>query len=159
MQQFEMQKSLLFQSLGESKKMVLSTSLHDKVTSRTMSIIILDAKFYFQSDIMFRKYEQILGNPNVSLCVDNIQIEGRCFEIGPPASLPVFCELFEKNFSASYKRYTSLKNERVFEVNPLYIQKWIYENNEPFIEQYDFCNMIYRKKPYMTESAAHEHLL
>ena len=151
MQQFEMQKKLLFQSLGESGKMVLSTSLHDKVTARTMSMIILDAKFYFQTDVMFRKYEQIQKNPNVSLRVDNIQIEGLCEEIGHPETFPIFCELFEKNFSTAYQRYTLLKNERVFEVKPRYIQKWTYENNVPFVERYDFSNMVYTKEQYVGE--------
>ena len=151
MPQFETQKRLLFQSLGKSKKMVLSTSWHDKVTSRTMSIIIMHGAFYFQTDIMFRKYEQIQNNPKVSLCIDNIQVEGHCIELGHPTGIHWFCKRFEEAFPTAYQRYTLLKNEWVFEVKPLYIQKWIYENNMPFVEQYDFCNMIYRKKNYVGE--------
>ena len=66
MKEFIEQCALLFHDLGESKKMVLSTSLENKVTSRTMSVIIVNEKFYFQTDKAFRKYEQIRGNPNVS---------------------------------------------------------------------------------------------
>ena len=151
LQKFAEQKDLLFQHLGESQKMVLSTSLNDKVTSRTMSIIIVDDKFYFQTDIMFRKYSQIQNNPNVSLCIGNIQVEGHCKEIGHPNVNPVFCQLYEKNFPGSYKRYTLLKNERAFEVKPLYIQKWIYESDIPFVEKYDFCKMTYSKDQYVGE--------
>ena len=151
MQQFEEQKELLFQYLGEAQKMVLSTSLHDKVTSRIMSIVVLSEKFYFQTDIMMRKYDQIRKNPNVSLCVENIQVEGRCSEIGYPKNHACIYEVYKKNFPSAYKRYTLLNSTRVFEVNPLYIQKWIYENDVPFVEKYDFCKMTYRKEQYIGE--------
>ena len=149
MQLFEEQKDVLFKQLGEAKKMVLSTSLYDKVTSRIMSVIIADSKLYFQTDITFRKYEQLQKNPNVSLCADNAQIEGLCTEIGHPSAVPDFCRLYEKNFFTAYKRYTLLESERVFEVKPMYIQKWIYENDLPFVERYDFCKMVYSKEQYV----------
>lgn len=48
--------------------MVLSTSLHDEVTSRMMSFIIQDEKFYFQTDNRFRKYAQLRGEqPDFSM--------------------------------------------------------------------------------------------
>lgn len=56
-----------YKEFGESKKMVLSTSLNDIVTSRTMSIIVLDEKLYFQTDKTLRKYRQLKDNSNVSL--------------------------------------------------------------------------------------------
>lgn len=31
-----------------------------------------------------RKYKQLKGNSNVSLCIDNIQSEGDCEEMGIP---------------------------------------------------------------------------
>lgn len=33
-------------------------------------------------------------------------------------------------------------------MEPFYIQKWIYEESEPFIESYDFDKKIYEKRPY-----------
>ena len=53
-----------YKELGESKKMVLSTSLNDVVTSRMMSIVVLNKKIYFQTDRTFRKYKQI--NPKTT---------------------------------------------------------------------------------------------
>ena len=38
-----------WKGLGTNKKMVLSTSLGEIVTSRTMSIIIFQEKFYFSN--------------------------------------------------------------------------------------------------------------
>ena len=138
----------LFDSLGESRQMVLSTSLEDHVTSRMMSMIIHEGAFYFQTDRNFRKYAQLIGNPQVALCADNIQIEGICTEIGTPAEHPVFSELYRKHFSGSYRRYSGLENERLFLVEPVYIQKWIYENSKPFVESYDFKTFRYEKEAY-----------
>ncbi|WFA08941.1 pyridoxamine 5'-phosphate oxidase family protein [Tissierella sp. Yu-01] len=105
--------------------------------------------FYFQTDKKSRKYEQLKNNVNIALCIDNIQIEGVCKELGHPLDNPEFCELFLNYFKGSYDAYSFLHDERVFEVKPVLIQKWIYENAKPFIEVYDFEKKVYRKKPYI----------
>lgn len=148
MQLFEQESKKFFNQLDKYKKMVLSTSLNDKVTSRMMSIIILDNSFYFQTDITFRKYKQIQNNPNVALCIDNIQIEGICEQFGSPFENATFCKLYHQYFPNSYDKYTNIKNERLFVVKPVYIQKWIYKNGEPFIEIFDFKSRNYIKKEY-----------
>ena len=111
-----------YQDFGKSKKMVLSTSLNDLVTSRMMSIVVIHKKMYFQTDKTFRKYSQLKGNPNVSLCIDNIQIEGHCEEIGRPLENTDFTDAYQKCFPGSYMRYTSLDSERLFEVTPTFIK-------------------------------------
>ncbi len=65
----------LYTEFGDSKVMVLSTACNNKVSSRMMSIVFIDGKFYFQTDKKFRKYKQVLSNFNVALCIDNIQVE------------------------------------------------------------------------------------
>lgn len=146
---FEGESRKFFADLGESKNMVLSTSAGDKVTSRMMSVIIFDGCFYFQSDINFRKCSQILKNPNVALCADNISVEGICTEIGKPNVNADFIRLFKQHYNWSYNKYSSVKNERLFKIEPTYIQKWIYENLEPYIESFDFVNKLYSKKLYI----------
>ena len=136
----------LFENIGEHKNMVLSTSLNEKVTSRMMSIVVIDGAFYFQTDCHFRKYKQIMSNPNVALCADNLQIEGLCREIGRPHDHSEFCALYQRHFSTAYELYSGLESERLFAVKPVYIQKWLYENGCPFVETFDFANKFYRKK-------------
>lgn len=148
MQLFDCESKKFFEQFENHQKMVLSTSLNNKVTSRMMSIIILDRKFYFQTDITFRKYEQIQNNPYVALCINNIQIEGLCKQIGSPSDNETFCKLYHKYFPSSYEHYTNLENERLFVINPLYIQKWIYDKDESFIEILDFEHKKYFKKVY-----------
>ena len=145
MNDFESKCRALFESIGDHKTMVLSTSLHDKVTSRTMSVVLIDREFYFQTDLSFRKYRQIRENPNVALCTDNIQVEGICAEMGFPHDCPEFCGIYKRYFSAAYDMYSGLESERLFAVKPTYIQKWIYEAGNPFVESFDFVKGVYQK--------------
>ena len=100
--------------------------------SRMMSVVCIEGDFYFQTDRNFRKYHQIKDNPNVALCIDNIQIEGVCEELGQPLKNEAFCEVFKETFRGSYDMYTSLENECFFVVKPT------------FIETFDFVNKIYQ---------------
>lgn len=145
---FEEKYFKFWQEFGESKKMVLSTALNDVVTSRMMSMIVLDKELYFQTDRTFRKYSQLKGNPNVSLCIDNIQIEGYCEEIGKPSEYLEFSDAYKKCFPSSYLRYTALESERLFVVKPTFIERWLYIDQKPYIEILDVSNKQYSLKLY-----------
>lgn len=149
MNQFETMCDACITKMGDARIMVLSTSLDNKVSSRNMSIVIHGGKFYFQTDCTLRKYEQLSKNQQVALCCENIQIEGICEELGCPLDNQAFCEVFEKNYKGSYKSYTPLKNERLFAITPTFIQLWIYENGEAYVETYDFIKKEYRKQKYL----------
>ena len=138
----------LFGDLGTHETMVLSTSLNNKVSSRMMSIILLDGACLFQTDRNSRKYSQMKDNPNVALCVNNIQIEGICKEIGKPAGNAEFCKLYEEFFSSAYELYTNLNSEVLFCVELVFVKKWIYENGKPYIETWDFGLKKYEKRSY-----------
>lgn len=148
MEIFDSKIESLFSELGTHKNMVLSTSYEDKVTSRMMSIIIFKGNFYFQTDITFRKYQQINNNHNVALCVDNFSLEGICTEIGKPTDHPDFINLYKKHYNWSYNKYSKLDNERLFKISPQYVQRWIYENDTPYVESFDFVNRVYNKEIY-----------
>jgi len=137
-----------YESFGCCKNMVLSTSLNDKVTSRMMSILLFKGKFYFQTDKEFRKYDQIIKNPNVALCTDNIQIEGICKQLKKPIDNKDFCRLYKKYYRNSYDLYSGLDNEVLFEITPAYIQKWVYENGQPYIECFNITANNYSKSLY-----------
>lgn len=134
---------------GKGRKMVLSTSENDIVSSRMMSVVLIDGIFYFQTDITFKKYRQLSSNRNVALCIDNIQIEGICEEIGHPLNNASFCDRFLECFKGSYDAYTSLKNERLFAVRPTYIERWIYKEGVPYIEIFDIKAQSYKTSKYI----------
>lgn len=149
--QFEEAYLKFWQELGKSRTMVLSTSFNNIVTSRTMSLIILDKRLYFQTDKTFRKYEQLKGNPNVALCVDNIQIEGQCKEIGIPKDNLNFLNAYKESFASSFNRYSLLENERLFMVEPFLIERWVYISGVPYMEIFDVLNERHILKRYMEE--------
>ena len=128
--------------------MVLSTSENNRVSSRMMSVVRNDGIFYFQTDMTLNKYRQIVSNPNVALCIDNIQIEGICEEIGHPLQCVPFCNVFQECFKGSYDAYTSLKNERLFAVTPVYIERWVYKDGIPYIEAFDIKTQEYKLNRY-----------
>ena len=85
---------------------------------------------------------------NVSLCIDNIQIEGKCEELGHPLDNEEFCNIYRTYFMDSYNNYSALKNERLFMVTPIFIEKWLYIEGVPYIEQYDIENGKYMREKY-----------
>ncbi len=141
----------ILSDFGKGRKMVLSTSCNDVVSSRMMSVVLIDKQLYFQTDITFRKYNQLASNPHVALCTDNIQIEGIAEELGHPLTNTEFCRRFEDCFKGSFDAYTSLSNERLFRVAPSYIQRWIYIDGVPYIETLDICQQQYQIRQYKGE--------
>ena len=139
---------VFYTEFGTGRKMVLSTSENNRVSSRMMSIVRIDEYFYFQTDITLRKYHQISANGNVALCTNNIQIEGKCTEAGHPLNNALFCEAFQACFKGSYDAYSALKNERLFVVKPFYIERWIYKDKNPYIETFDITNRRYSFNMY-----------
>ncbi|WP_295086574.1 pyridoxamine 5'-phosphate oxidase family protein [Ruminococcus sp.] len=149
MEQFSDILKRFFKDFGKGRKIVLSTSENDRVSSRMMSVVQINGEFYFQTDKELRKYHQLSVNWYAALCIDNIQIEGICEEIGKPLDNAEFCTLFRDCFQGSFDAYTALKNERLFILRPLYIERWIYNESVPFIEVFDIKEQRYSFERYM----------
>ncbi len=145
---FKINVNRLFEKIGESKKMVLATSLHNHVSARMMSFVIDDHKFYCQTDKTLKKYQQLKENPLVALCFENIQIEGIALNVGKPTEHKIFREKFEKFHKNSYDSYSHLENEIIFEISPTIITIWKYESNIPYREIYNFDLKTYTKETY-----------
>ena len=143
MNEFYQKVDEFFSDFGKGRKMVLSTSENDKVSSRMMSVVQIGGELYFQTDRTMKKYNQMMKNNNVALCIDNIQIEGKCIETGHPLDNTIFCDIYKECFKGSYDAYSKLSNERLFIVKPLYIERWIYADGVPYIETFDMSTQQY----------------
>lgn len=148
MDTFSEKHEAFLSEFGKARKMVLSTSKDNIVSSRMMSVVLMDGKFYFQTDVTSKKYHQLTSNKNVALCADNVQIEGICEEIGQPCDNASFCSLFKECYKGSFDAYTLLENERLFAVVPTYIERWVYIENVPFIELFDLKAQNYMINRY-----------
>ena len=141
----------LIAEFNKGKTMVLSTAENGRVSSRMMSIVFFDGSFYFQTDKTLRKYHQLITNPQVALCADNIQVEGICEELVHPMDNDRFCNKYKECFNGSFNRYSSLQNERVFSVKPVHVERWLYIGGVPFIETYDIEKQQYELIEYKGE--------
>ena len=151
MDTFIKQYEAFLSDFGEGRTMVLSTSENDVVSSRMMSVVQLNGIFYFQTDVMLKKYRQLSVNPNAALCIDNIQLEGVCENLGHTLENEEFCSIFKKCFKGSYEAYTALKNERLFAFKPRYIERWVYRQGIPYIESFDIEAKAYHIERYSGE--------
>ena len=133
-----------WEEFGAGRTMVLSTALHDEVTSRMMSVVAIGGRLFFQTDCSSRKYPQLIGNPKVALCTDNIQIEGLAFEEGTPAQNEAFTATYRACFPGSFDSYSALADERIFSVTPMRIERWKYLAGKPYLEVMDLTNGNYR---------------
>jgi len=73
---FEKKYNEVLKRLENEKTIVLATSHKDKVTARSVWFILYKSSIYFITSKAYTKYKQIEKNPNIALCLDNIQIEG-----------------------------------------------------------------------------------
>lgn len=142
---FKEKSAHLFESFGSHKVMVLATGDNNRISARSMSVIIFNGKMYFQTDVNSCKYNCLINNDNVALCFNNVSIEGKAKKLGHPLENKNFCDLYSTNFKGSFNSYTSLANEMLFEVSPVIIKLWVYEEGIPYLEVYNFADESYQK--------------
>lgn len=137
----------LWKKIGSHGVMVLSTCAENRVTSRPVSAVVIDGKFYCQTDENYLKCKQLSENENAALCVKNFSIEGKCKSIGKPPDNDFFIKAMKKHFLPAYMNYSKLDAERVLEFTPTLIYSWSYDKlARPYMEYWDFVNMTYRKE-------------
>lgn len=136
-----------YEPLGPAHHMVLATADDARVSARMMSVIRLNDRFYFQTDVTLRKHAQLQRNPRAALCTENLQVEGTCRLLGSPMAFEPFRAAFEHAFPSTYARYTALANEVLYVLEPDFAQKWIYQGGQPFVERLDYASQAYEKRP------------
>lgn len=143
--EFSLYLSALWEKIGTHGIMTLSTCSENLPTSRSMSMVVIDGRFYCQTDKTYLKYRQISENPKVAVCQKNFSIEGSCQCIGKPleSKNDFFIKAFKKYFYGSYKAYSSLQNEILLEIFPTLIYSWNYKLTKPYMEYFDFVNLMY----------------
>lgn len=145
---FEEKLPKLWKKIGSHNVMALATCSENRVTVRQMSVVVLEGKFYCQTNRNYLKYQQILHNANVALCSNNFSIEGVIRDIGKPLDIENIsvAKAIKKHFLLAYKSYSNLKDERLLEITPTLIYSWSYEGIKPYMEYWDFKEQTYRKE-------------
>lgn len=117
---------MVMQKFSAGKIFALATLRNGHPTVRTMSGFSLNGKIYFQTDSLMEKAADIRKNNQVALCVDEIQIQGSCVEIGHPLdnANSWFADMFKAFFPKAYAQYSHVKTERVYEMTPVMVKIW-----------------------------------
>ncbi|MCJ7471512.1 MAG: hypothetical protein MUP02_01700 [Actinobacteria bacterium] len=131
---FKILKEEVIDYLEKNTKWILATSLKDKVTARSMSIINNELTIYFQTDKRSRKYQQIVSNNNIAIAHDNYQIEGIAQICGHPISNgnEFFYKKYKSVHKSAFERYSFLKDEVVIKIIPELVIIYKYINSLPY---------------------------
>lgn len=138
-----------------SERGVVATSKDDHVTARRMRLLSDGLTIYGWTLRSHRKVEQILANPNVSVVVEYMQIDGIGSVKGHPTDEPKFLELIRKKLPHRYdnmvKRWKTLSDRVVIEIMPKRIALSKYADPAAGIEQGVYVLNVDERKAYRFE--------
>ncbi len=139
---YEALKSEIINLIADHANMALATNADNRTTCRMVSCVHEGLEVFFQTSIDTVKFQQIAANPKVALCFGNASLEGGAEILGHPIAVPDFPVRYKARHPASFKRYSSLEEERVVRVSPGLITLWKYINGKPCREILDPGRMI-----------------
>jgi len=118
----------LFCHFEKGVNVVLSTSLNDVVTSRTVTIIAFKDALYLTSIKRpgAMKIAQIEKNPNVSICLNTMQITGESSIIGLASDEQneEIMSVYKSNLPESYKRFEKIPGFVLIKIELLTCKDW-----------------------------------
>jgi len=135
-----------------SERGVLATSQDDYVTARRMRLLSDGLTLYGWTLRSYRKVEQIIANPNVSVVVEYIQIDGVGSVKGHPTDEPEFLELIRRKLPHRYdnlvKRWRTKGDRVVIEIIPKRIAILKYADPEARIDGGLYVLNVDERKAY-----------
>lgn len=122
---FEKEKKELFDKIGKTYNMVLSTSYMENVSSRMVSVISYNEKLYITT-MKQEKLEQTEKNPNTALCMDTIQIkaEGKILGSASDIKNKEIMNQYKKILPESFERFASNPEAVLIEFTLLQCKWW-----------------------------------
>lgn len=122
---FEKEKKELFDKIGKTYNMVLSTSYMENVSSRMVSVISYNEKLYITT-MKQEKLEQTEKNPNTALCMDTIQIkaEGKILGSASDIKNKEIMNQYKKILPVSFERFASNPEAVLIEFTLLQCKWW-----------------------------------
>jgi pyridoxine/pyridoxamine 5'-phosphate oxidase len=145
---FEKYGNEKLKKLESAKEMVLSTSSNNgKVTSRVISVSCVNDKILFMSLGTNTKAIQMLENPSVSLCYQNLTIEGKARMLGDALDEAYMDTInqYKRHQAENYKTFSIQPGMKLFEIQITGISECS-ANGECFAEWVDYTN----QKAYRT---------
>ena len=125
--------------LSKSENITLATSLHDRVTARTVQYISEGLDVYFTSFGFNKKIQQIKSNNRVALNLHDVQFEGEAEVFNFP--LDEDMKKIESKFIEKISWYTPLSQDNEFvlvRIKPKKIVQFTSINNIFYLRKIDF---------------------
>ena len=135
--------------LEQNDRIVLATSLNNRVTVRTVNYASEGLTIIFGSWTHLKKIAQIRANAKVALCRDNVSIEGIAEMVGSPQDEENkrFVGIYKKKLPGLFESWFAHFSGTVFvKVTPTLIVSFVSKDNKPFLEYLDLEN----KRAYLT---------
>lgn len=135
--------------LEKFEHIVLSTCLNNVVSSRTMCFANDGFSIYLLTGKQMGKCRQIEQNENVSLCIDDIQLEGKARLVGHPmeADNKEISAIFKNKHLSYYNRFAHHEIATFIEVKCEYAKQWKMEDGKDCIYYMDINNAKAVKYP------------
>lgn len=130
--------------LKEHHLMSLATSLDDRVTVRTVTYASQGLNIYFLSCGYHTKCVQIQGNPNVALCIGNVQVEGNAKILGNPLAgkNQVAAEIYRQQLPEVFANFAPNPEMVLVKVKPTLFATFVKNPERNYLEHLDTKNRI-----------------
>lgn len=148
MTDFHSTLATIMQKIAKKGLVTLATSQNDFVTARSISVVVYEGRIAFQTSTKLLKFQQIQDNPNVSLCLDNLQIEGSAKIKQAPKNEEKFSQLYQKKHPSSYQNYSQMASSRVIEIIPSNMKVWTYHEGAPYLSSLNIEQETIQTVPY-----------
>lgn len=129
--------------LAAKRAIVFATSEEDRVTARTVSFASSGIEVYFMSFAANLKCRQIRANPNVALCRDNVQIEGKAQILGPVLGRAnaAYARLLREKYPEDHAANAAHPEMTLIRVVPSLIGVYRKEGDEHLVDRLDVRSM------------------
>jgi hypothetical protein len=145
---FEKLKGRCLKILNENNYISLATALNNRVKARVVDYVNLDLTIGFITWTHTEKMDHLKDNPAVSLCINNLQIEGKALVSGHPG-LPenrAFGESFQKRNPNPYKNFIAMEDVTTIMVPPSLMILMTYADKHLYSDHLDIIrNTAFRK--------------
>lgn len=128
--------------LNGHNHMALATSLNDLVTVRTVTYVSEAVDIYFLTAQHHTKCMQIKANPKVSVCIDNVQIQGKAEILGSPLDErnKEYADIYRKKLPDVFGPYSSIPGMVLVRITPILFETWVRTTARQYLEHLDLKN-------------------
>jgi len=146
--EFEKLKGRCIKVLNKNKYISVATAAGDDVRVRVVDYANQDLSIGFYTWEHTVKVEHLKKNPKISLCIDNLQIEGTAAFAGHPRLAPnsAFGEIFKERNPNPYKNFIQTEDAVLIMVVPVLMVLMTYESRHLYSDYLDLRRGIAFRK-------------